>query len=87
MIINDYLHEALVEIGIMWSVFISLPGIVYCIHKAFKKPLKRIIVWAVLELDGCIKTAKKNREKRRDVQSRYYLENINGTSGYRIKTR
>lgn len=87
MIINDYLHEALVEIGLMWSVFISLPGIVYCFHKVFRKPLKRIIVWAVQKLDRCIKVAEKRRENRRAIQSRYYLENINGTSGYRIKTR
>lgn len=86
MIINDFLHEALVDIGIIWSVIMILPALAYIARRSFRKPFKRLLVWVVRKLDRAVKRAEMRRIRRKKL-GMFHLEQINGTSGYRIRTR
>lgn len=75
---NVLLHDLLCDMGLtVCGAYVALGGL-----------------WLICDrfggianiLDGVITKAQKKREQRR-ITKGFYVENIPGTSGYRIKTR
>ena len=84
---SEYLYEAMFDICLTWSVVITLPGIVYALHRRFRKPVKRTIRRVARTLSNILDNAQRRRAKRREAKALLFAESISGTSGYRIKTR
>lgn len=82
MIVSEFLHEALVNIGLIWCALISLPGLIYIVWRGIRKPCKRLLIWGVWKLDRAMKRA----EMRRRTCNTFRVERIS-EFGYRIKTR
>jgi hypothetical protein len=85
--INEYLHEALVSIGLIWCSLALLFCLAVGIYVNFRGHLKRFIGWVAEILSRCIEVAQERRRQRREAQALFYVESIEGTRGYRIKTR
>ena len=86
MVVSEFMHEALCQIGLIWCGMMVLPGLLYIFWKAIKTPCKRFMYWGIWKLDRAMKKAETSRI-RREKAFKLYAEPINGTNGYRIKTR
>ena len=86
MVVSEFLHNTLYQMGLIWFGLMALPGLVYIIWKVIKTPCKRLLIWGVRKLDRAIKRAEMKRIRRKK-NNMFYVEPISGTYGYRIKTR
>ena len=87
MVVSEFLHESLYQIGLIWCAIILIPGWMCVIWQGIKDPVKRFIRWAVRKWERHEKAVQKRRERLEEARTHYYIENIKGTNGYRIRMR
>lgn len=86
MVVSEFMHETLYQMGLIWCGMMTIPCLVYIICKGVKTPCKRIVLWGIRKLDRAMKQAEMKRISREKALT-LYAEPISGTNGYRIKTR
>ena len=80
---NEMLHEALVNIGLIACAMFLIPGWMYILWQGVKKPVMRFIIRGVWKLDRAMKRAEMRRIRREQMRM-MCTERIPGTNGYRI---
>lgn len=86
MVVSEFLHETLYQMGLIWCGMMTIPCLAYILWGRIKKPCKRLMVWGIRKLDRTMKQAEMKRISREKAFT-MYAEPISGTNGYRIKTR